>query len=541
MEKWTCLAHRAATATLVRFMSADVIVVGAGLAGMMAALATEEAGADVVLVDRGPIGLGTNSALSNAAFSGPISPERADEYVDLVLQIGKQLNRVAYVRQVARESSEAVDFLQSLGLEIVRAPGQWVVRSAEPEVIPGVSLVRRVAELVAARERIRTERGLYVQRLLTSLDRVVGVVGIDLSGCERTIQAPAVILACGGAGAIYARHDNQASIMGQGYHLAARAGLSLWDMEFVQCYPIVLDEPDMPMMMIYPPYPGEATLIDSSGADLLTKHDLGNINQAIVRKRDTFAAMLVAEGKAGPVRMDLRAVPDESWRIHPLSLLARFKPECQKRPVRISPAVHFFMGGVQTDENGRTDCAGLFACGEMVWGLHGANRMGGNALMECLVSGRQAGLGAARWARERPDLEMERVAASDEAVGAHDRVDLRILRRRLQEIAWESAGVVRSGEGMAAGLRTATELWRMLHSAQAEATQERILRDDLTSAAFTLRAVLTAGMGRLESRGAFSRSDHPTQDDARWLKNSRLAWDAATDQFHVQYVPVVAR
>ena len=89
----------------------------------------------------------------------------------------------------------------------------------------------------------------------------MGVRGVDLAGSERDMRAPAVILACGGAGAIYAKHDNQASIMGQGYYLAACAGLDLWDMEFVQCYPIVLDEPDMPMMMIYPPYPQEATLI----------------------------------------------------------------------------------------------------------------------------------------------------------------------------------------------------------------------------------------------------------------------------------------
>ncbi len=534
-------ARRAPAAARVGHMKADVIVVGAGLAGMAAALAAEAAGATVVLVDRGPIGLGTNSALSNAAFSGPISPECADEYADLVLQIGKQLNRVAYVRQVARESSEAVAFLQSLGLEIVRAPGQWVVRSAEPEVIPGVSLVRRVAELVAARERIRTERGLYVQRLLTSSDRAVGVAGVDLGGRERSVQAPAVILACGGAGAIYARHDNQTSIMGQGYHLAASAGLSLWDMEFVQCYPVVLDEPGMPMMMIYPPYPGEATLIDSSGADLLKKHDLGNINQAIVRKRDTFAAVLVAEGNAGPVRMDLRAVPEASWKVHPLSLLARFKPECRKRPLRVLPAVHFFMGGVQTNEEGQTDRAGLFACGEMVWGLHGANRMGGNALMECLVSGRCAGVGAARWAQARPVLPVAPSAVPPEPTAGSVRADLRDLRRRLQDAAWACAGVVRSGSGMAAGLRTADELWRVLRGARVETFQQRILRDDLASAVFTLRAVLTAGSGRLESRGAFSRSDYPAQDDAQWLKNSCLTWDAASQQFHVRYVPAAVR
>jgi len=522
-------------------MRADVIVVGAGLAGMTAALAAEKAGAEVILIDRGPIGMGTNSALSNGAFSGPISPERADEYVDLVLQIGKRLNRVAYVRQVAREASAAFAFLESLDLEIVRTPGHWLARSAQPGVIPGGSLVRRVAELVAQRERIRPERGLYVERLQRSADRIVGAKGVDLEGCERDIRAPAVILACGGAGAIYAKHDNQASIMGQGYHAAACAGLDLWDMEFVQCYPIVLDEPGMPAMMIYPPYPREARLIGPSGEDLLQKHDLGNINHAIIRKRDTFAAILAAEGTTGPVCMDLRPVPEHLWEVHPLSLLKRFKAECRKRPIRISPAVHFFMGGVRTDDDGQTALPGLFACGEMVWGLHGANRMGGNALMECLVSGNLAGLGAMRWARAHSDLPAEPISpVCDKGAPGSERVDLRDLRRRLQRIAWECAGVVRSGEGMATGVRMAEELWRMLHSARVETSQERILRDDLTSATFTLRAVLTAGLGRLESRGAFIRSDYPAQDDAQWLRNSRLTWDAAAERFHVQYVPAVA-
>ncbi len=111
------------------------------------------------------------------------------------------------------------------------------------------------------------------------------------------------------------------------------------------------------------------------------------------------------------------------------------------------------MGGVRTDEEGQTDLSGLFACGEMVWGLHGANRMGGNALMECLVSGRLAGLGAARWASAHPDLPAAPISpVASEGPAGSERVDLRDLRRRLQDAAWEHAGVVRSGEGMVAGL-----------------------------------------------------------------------------------------
>jgi succinate dehydrogenase/fumarate reductase flavoprotein subunit len=525
---------------LAERLRTDVVVVGAGLAGMTAALAAERAGARVVIADRGPIGTGTNSALSNGAFSAPASADRADEWVELVLEIGKRLNRVSYVRRVAHDAPAAVAFLESLGLDVVRTPGQWTVRSDCTGTIPGMSLVRRVADRVAARDGIHVVRGFCVEALVEASDRVVGVRGAAMDGRDREILAPAVVLACGGAGAIYTRHDNQGTILGQGYRLAAEAGLDLWDMEFVQSYPIVLDEPGMPMMMIYPPYPAEARLVGPAGEDLLQKHGLGNINQAIIRKRDTFAATLIAEAEAGPVRMDLRAVPDDLWEVHPLSLLKRFKAECWRRPIRVSPAVHFFMGGVRTDEEGRTGRGGLFACGETVWGLHGANRMGGNALMECLVSGRLAGLGAAGWAKAHPEPRAGGPWTGQGAVTRARPVDLRGLRRRIRAIASRHAGVVRSGADMAEGQREAEEIWQILRGSRAAGPKDRLLRNDLLSAAFTLRAVLAAGIGRLESRGSFLRADHPAQDDARWLRNSRLTWDPAAERFEVDYVPATA-
>jgi succinate dehydrogenase/fumarate reductase flavoprotein subunit len=522
-------------------MHADVIVVGAGLAGMTAALAAEHMGVDVILVDRGPIGTGTNSALSNGVFAGPASLDRMDEYVRLVLQIGKGLNRVEYVRQVARDALDAMAFMASQGVSVVKLPGQWAVRSPRPEVIPGLTLVRGVAQQVLSRKGIRVERGVCILALALDGNRVAGVHGIDLSGAEWDASAHAVVLACGGAGAIYAKNDNQQTILGQGYRLAAQAGLDLWDMEFVQFYPIVLDEPGLPAVMIYPPYPAEARLLTPGGEDLLAKHGLGDINQAIVRKRDAFSALIAEESTAGPVRMDLRTVPAEQWAVHPLSLLARFKFDFRTRPVRITPGTHFFMGGVRTDADGMTATPGLFACGEMVWGLHGANRMGGNALMECLVSGRIAGRSAAGEMvspGRHPVGPLPAAAGSMES--AEDPVDLRVLRERLREVASRYAGIVRSREGMTEGLREADRMWQALQAARALTPRDRILREDLLSAAFTLRAVLTAGLGRLESRGSFCRSDHPAQDDVQWLRNSRSAWDPVADRFCVEYVAAEA-
>jgi succinate dehydrogenase/fumarate reductase flavoprotein subunit len=194
------------------------------------------------------------------------------------------------------------------------------------------------------------------------------------------------------------------------------------------------------------------------------------------------------------------------------------------------------MGGVRIDENGQTDLAGLFACGEVVWGLHGANRMGGNALLECTVGGRIAGRAAAELAASRP-APPAREAAPPPAGAPGVRLDLRRLRVQLGSIAWRCAGVVRSGQDMRAGLSEAEKIFRDVEQAGATSVPERILRHDTLCAAFALRTVLAAGLGRQESRGCFLRSDHPAQDDRAWLVNSRLRWNRETDTMTVDYRP----
>ena len=519
---------------------ADVVVVGAGLAGMRAALAAEEAGARVALVDRGPIGTGTNSALSGGGFLGPMDAEQAEEYVRSILALGHGLNRAAYVRRMAEEAPAAIAFLHSLGLEITSQPRYWRVRSPRPQILPGTTLVRRVADRVLDRPAIRTVRGLRMTALLSSPAGILGVRGIDLRGEAYELRAPAVILACGGAGAIYAKHDNQATILGQGYHLAAGAGLRLWDMEFVQFYPLVLDEPGWPVTLLSPPFPSGARVLGPGGEDILQTHGLGKLDRAVMETRDTFSALLVEAAKAGPVRLDLRAVAEEEWGRYPLSLLGRLQAHCQAHPIRVTPGAHFCMGGVRTDGAGQTDLPGLFACGEVVWGLHGANRVGGNALLECLVSGAIAGRGAAAFARSNPGSPERPRPGESRASGSKATLDLPALRRRIREAAWRFAGVVRSEEGMAQGLTEAEATSEALAAVAPHTPKDRILRDDLLSAAFVLRAILTAGLPRRESRGAFIRADYPAQDDGRWRKNSCLAWDASADQFTVTHHPADA-
>jgi succinate dehydrogenase/fumarate reductase flavoprotein subunit len=519
-------------------MKTDVVVIGAGLAGMVAALAAHEGGAEVLLLDRGPAGRGTNSALSNGVFAGPTLSYDPDDYINDTVETGRHLNRLSYVKQIAREAPRAFQFLRAAGIDLALSANTCSVNSPVSGMIPGVTLVDCFRQRLRDAERIYIKNGYYVTDILRRDDRVSGVIAFDRAGREEKIKASAVVMACGGAGAIYRRNDNQKRILGQGYHLAAKAGLALRDMEFVQFYPIVIDEPGLPSVMIYPPYPRVVKILSASGENILVKCGLEDLNDAIRKKRDTFSALLLAESRSSDVFLDLRDVPENRWERHPLVLLRKIRFDFHHRPVRISPAAHFFIGGVDIDESGQTALAGLFACGEMVWGFHGANRMGGNALTECVVSGLLTGNSATRYALsvgQIPSHQSQILEAPYPAGGSSTKINLRAMLRRVRVAAWEWGGVVRSADGLSAGLQEVDNIRRQVCQAAVDTLSEKRLRMDLLSALFVLKALLKASVGRLESRGCFIRSDFPLENDADWLRNSRLSYDQTEDDFTVSY------
>jgi succinate dehydrogenase/fumarate reductase flavoprotein subunit len=512
----------------------EVIVVGAGLAGMIAACAAEAEGARVLLLDRNALGMGTNSALSNGVFAGPTPDYSEEAYVEDTLRIGRGLNRRSWVEQVAREAPGAIESLKSFGLEIKPSRDHFSVQPSPPGTIPGVTLVRRIAEKVKTLDRVRIIKGLQVTQILTDDGRAVGVRALDDQGHEQAFFAPAMILAAGGFGAVYLRNDNQKSTLGQGYALAARAGLDLWDMEFVQFYPLVLAQPGLPSMLLYPPYPREARLVNQAGQDLLEKFGIQSLHEAIMQLRDTFSVKLFEElQQSGSVYLDYRGVSVDSWGKFPLTLLSRLKYDFQHQPFSVAPAAHFCMGGLRTNGRCRTDLSGLFACGEMVWGLHGANRRGGNALTECLVSGRLAGSQAAVEALS-PTPRRKRMPPGEEGF-AYAPVstfgEIRAFHKTLKDIAWRQAGVVRSRNGLTEGLARLQKLEEGLSGLKPGAVPERKGLEDLRSAMLVTRAILTAGLAREESRGSFIREDFPSEDNLHWRKNSRLTYRPDENDF----------
>jgi len=521
-------------------MRNKIIIVGAGLAGMVAAYTAHHEGAEVVLVDRGPIGIGTNSSLANGVFAGPTRQLSSDAYIHETCETGRHINNQAVVSLIAKGAPDAFQFLRSLGLNLRETTNHHIIESTLPGIIPGVVLMKKLVEALKDFDRIHVIKGLYITEIIVRENHVCGVKGINLKGEEVSIQSPVVVLATGGAGAIYLRNDNQKKIMGQGYYLAAKAGLKLWDMEFVQFYPLVLDEPHLTQLLVYPPYPKEAKLINAAGEDIIAKYNLGDINTAVRKKRDEISAWLFEESLTGAIKMDLRNVPDHLWGTHPLSLLNRINFDFRSKPVAVSPAAHFFMGGVHMNGNGQTDINGLFACGEIVWGLHGANRMGGNALTECVVTGRIAGRQAAHYCRDFQKFPLHHDELPKISVSQQQRPKdgLKGILRSIREIAWNHAGVVRSEKGMQEGFAKVDEIKQQLRGFIPGGPAEKIFKEDVLSALFTLEAVLTAGIGRKESRGSFIRNDFPHEDSVNWRKNSCLQYYKEEECFSVDYSPV---
>lgn len=514
----------------------DVIVIGAGLAGMVAALEAQTQGSDVVLITKGPLGIGSNSALSGARFAGSTPQYLPEEHVRDTLRTGKGINCESMVRLTAREVPQAFSFLSSLGLGLTEFAIGYAINPVVPGDLPGAILVRTLAKKIRDHTHIDVQTGTHVTEILKNEEGVYGIRGFDNQGKEILVSAPAVVLATGGAGAIFCRNDNQKGIMGQGYYLAAKAGLQLWDMEFVQFYPLVIAEPGLPSLPFFLPCHGETKLIRGDGEDILSKFSTNDLNQATMTERDEFSIFLFRESLKGPIYMDCRGVPISFWEKNPWR---KIKFDFRKKPLGISPAAHFFMGGVRIDERGHTSLPGLFACGEVVWGLHGANRMGGNAVTECVVFGRIAGCHAARYALTHPILSsVPETNVRDQSFRSSGKQeDLKNLRKRIRKIAWEHTGVIRSQKGLKEGLAKTAECDRELRGVVPRTVSEKILKEELLSASFVLKSVILASSARPETRGSFYREDFPQQDDLHWRKNSCLTYDIETDRFTITHLP----
>lgn len=485
---------------------ADLVVVGGGVAGLTAARSAARRGGRVLTVSKGgPTDTATQYAQGGIAVVAPVG-DSVDSHVVDTMSAGGGLCDETAVRSIVAAGPDAVEALGDLGAVFDRSRDGQVARTRE-----GGHSTRRIIHAGgdatgAEVQRALNGAGLSVLfdatavQVLTNADGVAGLLVLDHRGFG-VVHTPAVVLATGGLGQLYACSTNPPGATADGIALALGAGATVADVEFVQFHPTVLFAAGGTgrRPLISEAVRGEgARLLDSQGRSITEGvHPLGDLAPRDVVSR--AIAERLAELGEDHVFLDARSLTDFPTRFPTITALcsdAGLDPGRDLLPV--APAAHYACGGVVTDVHGRTRIGGLYAAGEVArTGLHGANRLASNSLLEGLVTGERAG-----------------IAAITERGGSHVEVldvpiprSSRSERTALQTVMTRHASVVRDAAGLAAAsdaLDAATTTGTCLTAA------------DLEDAALsvTARALLYAASARTESRGCHTRSDHPQSDPA---------------------------
>ena len=358
--------------------------------------------------------------------------------------------------------------------------------------------------------------------LVTDLVIENGVGGVrafnQSSGEWIAISARAVILATGGAAALYFRHDNPKRMLGDGYRLGLEAGAVLQDMEFVQFYPLCLAGPGFPPFVIPPKLADGGRLVNDRGEDILEKYGIQE-RPAADRARDLLSQALFEETyrNGQEVWLDLRSLSEEQWRGDPFSASVEHilgnHYRAREQPVRVAPAgTHHTMGGVKITATCATSVPGLFAAGEVTGGLHGANRMGGNALTDTLVFGARAGNSAADWAKDVSGSKRQTRLDQPSDHSSHVSATLSVvdIQTKLRGIMWQDGGIIRNEKGLIAALDTIDKLREEARGLPTECSRQDLINiTELRSATRIASLILQGALKRKESRGSQSSRRFP--------------------------------
>jgi L-aspartate oxidase len=441
------------------------------------------------------------------------------------IEAGAGLCEEAAVTVLAKEAPAEIEKLIEAGAEFDRVDGHVALgregahQRARVLHAHGDATGREIVRALSARVRnlpnITVASFAFVENLIVNDGVVTGVRFIREDRRYEAI-ARATLIASGGAGQVYRETTNPPVATGDGFALGYRAGARLRDMEFVQFHPTGLRIPGVPPFLISEAVRGEgAYLIDAAGARFVNE----------LAPRDVVARAIYARvSQGGDVYLDLRHLPADlapDRFPHIYSFCLSHGIDITRQPVPVTPAAHYFMGGLYTDLYGRTSMQGLFAAGEAASvGVHGANRLASNSLLECVVFGRRAAQAmisdsvrpSGKSQPERPFLPTPSDAAAS--------------RRLISETAWQHGGIIRSGSSLTQGLAILEEHRASWSSVAAPSVAQIESANMLTVAVLVMKSAIR----RLESRGAHYRTDYPATNDESFRFHS---WTQAAEEARI--------
>lgn len=517
-------------------MRCDVLVIGGGGAGLRAAIEARHAGADVLLVSKGRVGYANNTYIAKAVISASgwgDSRDGGSVHLEDTVQGGRLLNDLELVSVMTEEARDEILFLEKCGVVFAKNKGRFVTEQIAGHRFPrqirgqhrtGSDLtvpLKQYAEKIGVRFVDR----VFISRLFSKEGRVAAASGVSHDGPFIIFEAGSVILTTGGFGQVYLHTNNAAGITGDGQALALELGLPLKDMEFVQFYPTATGRLGNRLILSEVLVMAEGAILrNSTGEDIAKKHGLTDpmrltrdrLSQAIMRE------LLAGRGVDGGVVMDLSPIADER-----LPLMASLLPSSwnvDQKTLIVAPTTHFCMGGIVINKRAETPLSGLFAAGEVTAGIHGANRLGGNALCEIFTFGGIAGKKAAASAEElgyadAPDELIQHEKARLESFFGGNGKRPKNLTRSLKELMWLKAGILRDRESLDEALDKIRDLRSEAATARIDDTSDLIRCLELENMLRISEVVCRAALSREESRGSHYRTDYPVEDNDRWRHN----------------------
>ncbi len=502
---------------------ADFVVVGAGIAGLRAAIGLAEAG-QVLVITKEQLGESNTQYAQGGIAVALGGPEDVSLHLEDTVSAGDGLVHREAAKVLVEEGPLRVEELLAWGTGFDRENGKLMLTRegahSRNRILhahgdaTGAEIGR---SLLAHARSTKNITLLECVDLLVEGGEVRGLTVLDRNGHIRTIWARAVLLASGGAGQVYSDTTNPAVATGDGIAMAYRAGAEISDMEFYQFHPTALSLPGVPRFLLSEALRGEgAYLRNANGERFMERyHPLLELAPRDVVARAITREGMGAHGETLPVYLDMRHVQgmDLHQRFPGISgFLSKHGLELGRDLIPVRPAAHYLMGGVRTDVDGRASLKRLYAAGEAACtGVHGANRLASNSLLEGLVFGARA----AEAMREEPEAAVS--STSDAQLAGNSAPASDNLLRSLQQMMWQKAGLLRDAKGLNAAAATLEQIRAQLPPATDRATLE------LRNLHAVAELIVTSALAREESRGAHYRNDFPRKDDERFQKHSVIS------------------
>lgn len=530
-----------------KIIKTDILVIGAGGAGIRAAIEAKKSGRSVFLLGKEVLGCAhTGMAMGgmNAAMVKPATPEF---HAQITIEGGYFINNYKMVKVFSEEMPARVHDLESYGVIFDRLDsGDFYVWSGPKQKFPlnvcvgdytGREMMQGLVD-EARKLKIKYTDEFFVSKLLTVKGQIVGAVGINIRNSETVVfHTKSIILASGGAGRMYKVTTNAMSNTGDGYAMALDAGAELVDMEMVQFHPTgMANTPSSLGVLVTEKTRAHGGILrNRKGERFMSKYYPVEMELA---KRDEVSRSIYQEVAAG-LGTKNNAVylhvdhwtKDKILEIIP-DVYEQYKNtgvDISKEPMEIYPSMHHMMGGIKINEWGETIIPGLYAAGEVAGGVHGANRLGGNSIAEGQVFGRRAGIAAAKFSKKIKYSALPKEQIKKEQVRIFSFINRKVgviphvVEDKLKQVMWDKVGIFRDEKRLLEAKKAIAKLKleaKKMKTRTSLKERNRDLQDclEIENMLVTAESVVDAAILRKESRGAHSRLDFPKTSD-EWKKN----------------------